>query len=543
MGIFSGISYKGKQVYSYEYIDKLREDDQKKRNPYKVIAQKGGQENILKSNADIIIGGGSRGGGKTGALLLEGLKDYNNKDFRAIIFRREVDDLSDIIDQSSRWYSDFGTYNRSKADMTWNFNSGSILKFNYYSDPYEDFKIRMQGKQYAYIGVDEITHMEYNKFKYLITINRNAYRIKNRFIGTCNPDPDSWVAKFIDWWIGEDGLPIKERDGVVRYCFMDGDEVQDIYWGDTKEEVYEQCRDIIDKYWLDSYSIYGSPADLFVKSVTFIEAKLADNIQLLRSDPTYLANLAGQSEEQRARDLEGNWHFKTVGDDMIKMKDMENFFDNPQQLGDGVRRVSLDAAFDGGDNLVMILWVGWHIKDLFVCRKNSKDTVNVVKSKLNEWKVNEENFTYDLNGIGQIFKGYFKSAVPFNNRESVANEDKGLYDTLKSQAAYLFAKKLIDKEISIEPHLLEYRFNAGKNRNVHLRQILMDERKAIKANTTAWDKGFSLIKKADMKKLVGHSPDFIEAMLMRMIFEIKKKKNTGKPKWGVRYLNTNHVYY
>lgn len=543
MNIFSGISYKGKQVYSYEYIDKLREDDQKKRNPYKVIAQKGGQENILKSNADIIIGGGSRGGGKTGALLLEGLKDYNNKDFRAIIFRREVDDLSDIIDQSSRWYSDFGTYNRSKADMTWNFNSGSILKFNYYSDPYEDFKIRMQGKQYAYIGVDEITHMEYNKFKYLITINRNAYRIKNRFIGTCNPDPDSWVAKFIDWWIGEDGLPIKERDGVVRYCFMDGDEVQDIYWGDTKEEVYEQCRDIIDKYWLDSYSIYGSPADLFVKSVTFIEAKLADNIQLLRSDPTYLANLAGQSEEQRARDLEGNWHFKTVGDDMIKMKDMENFFDNPQQLGDGVRRVSLDAAFDGGDNLVMILWVGWHIKDLFVCRKNSKDTVNVVKSKLNEWKVNEENFTYDLNGIGQIFKGYFKSAVPFNNRESVANEDKGLYDTLKSQAAYLFAKKLIDKEISIEPHLLEYRFNAGKNRNVHLRQILMDERKAIKANTTAWDKGFSLIKKADMKKLVGHSPDFIEAMLMRMIFEIKKKKNTGKPKWGVRYLNTNHAYY
>lgn len=543
MGIFSGISYKGKQVYSYEYIDKLRKDDQKKRNPYKIIAQRGGQENMLSSGADIIFGGGSRGGSKSFSLLLEALKDYSNKNFKAMILRHEIDDLSDLIDTSNSIYGDFGTYNRSKADMTWNFNSGASLKFNYYSDSYEEFKVRMQGKQYAYIGIDEITHMEYNKFKYLLTINRNAFGIRNRMWCTSNPDPDSWVAKFIDWWIGEDGLPIKERDGVVRYCFMDGDEVQDIYWGDTKEEVYEQCRDIIDKYWLDSYAVYGSPADLFVKSVTFIEAKLADNIQLLRSDPTYLANLAGQSEEQRARDLEGNWHFKTVGDDMIKMKDMENFFDNPQQLGDGVRRVSLDAAFDGGDNLVMILWVGWHIKDLFVCRKNSKDTVNVVKSKLNEWKVNEENFTYDLNGIGQIFKGYFKSAVPFNNRESVANEDKGLYDTLKSQAAYLFAKKLIDREISIEPHLLEYRFNAGKNRNVRLRQILMDERKAIKANTTAWDKGFSLIKKADMKKLVGHSPDFIEAMLMRMIFEIKKKKNTGKPKWGVRYLNTNHAYY
>ena len=27
-----------------------------------------------------------------------------------------------------------------------------------------------------------------------------------------------------------------------------------------------------------------------------------------------------------------------------------------------------------------------------------------------------------------------------------------------------------------------------------------------------------------MKKLVGHSPDFIEALLMRMIFEIKHKR-------------------
>ena len=220
---------------------------------------------------------------------------------------------------------------------------------------------------------------------------------------------------------------------------------------------------------------------------------------------------------------------------------MENFFNNAQQLGDGVRRVSLDAAFDGGDNLVMWLWEGWHLKDLFVCRRDSKDTVDVVKAKLKEWRVLEENFTYDLNGIGQVFKGFFKNAMPFNNRESVAPEDKGLYDTIKSQSAYLFAKKIINKEISIEPYLLDLRFNAGKNKSVHLRQILMDERKAIKANTQAWDKGFTLIKKADMKKLVGHSPDFIEAMLMRMIFEIKKKKS-GRPKWNTRYINPQTIY-
>ena len=224
-----------------------------------------------------------------------------------MILRKEVDDLANIIDESRKIFQDFGEYNKSKSDMTWNLHSGGSIKFNYYSDNYEDFKIRFQGKQFSYIGIDEITHIEYNKFKYLLTCNRNAYRIRNRFWGTCNPDPDSWVAKFIDWWIGEDGFPIPERNGVVRYCFMDGDDVSTIYWGNTRQEVYEQCKEIIDRHWKPSYNQYGTPQELFIKSVTFIEAKLADNKKLMKADPTYLSNLVNQDEEQRARDLDANW--------------------------------------------------------------------------------------------------------------------------------------------------------------------------------------------------------------------------------------------
>ncbi len=38
----------------------------------------------------------------------------------------------------------------------------------------------------------------------------------------------------------------------------------------------------------------------------------------MSSDPTYLANLVNQSDEQRARDLDGNWKYKAAGDDIIK---------------------------------------------------------------------------------------------------------------------------------------------------------------------------------------------------------------------------------
>ncbi len=518
----------GEEVLSYEQIQAFRAEDKKTPNPYKIIAQHGGQENMLATTADILIGGGSRGGSKSFTLLMEALNDINNKNFRAILLRHEIDDLSDLVETSDMLYHDFGEYNKSKNDMRWNLYKGGFLKFSYHSDPIEDFKKRFQGKQYAYIGIDEITHMDYAKFKYLITCNRNAFRIRNRIIGTCNPDPDSWVAKFIDWWIGEDGYPIPERNGIIRYCFMDGEDPSMIYWGDTRQEVYDQCRNIIDRYWREEYRQYGTPQEIFIKSATFVEARLADNVKLIASDPNYVANLASQSEEQRARDLDGNWKYKVAGDDIIKLIHMEKLFSNAFQYGDNVRRVSCDAAFDGGDSLVMWLWEGWHIRDVFVCGLDSKKTVNVVKAKLEEWGVHENNFTYDLNGLGQIFKGFFPNAVPFNNKAAVEEKFKYIYPNLKSQAAYMFAQKVINAEISIESTLLTRKFSGKRFKDMPLKDILNRERKAIRKDENNENNGWSIIKKAIMKSIVGHSPDFIEALLMRMIFEIRHKRGQFK---------------
>lgn len=129
---------------------------------------------------------------------------------------------------------------------------------------------------------------------------------------------------------------------------------------------------------------------MFVKSVTFIKGKLEENIALIKSDPNYLANLAQQDEEQRARDLEGNWNFKAAGDDILKIEDMEKFFSNTAQYGDGRRRASCDIAYDGGDNLVLWLWIGNHIEDVFVSRADSKRTEELVSFKLRDWGVLEK---------------------------------------------------------------------------------------------------------------------------------------------------------
>lgn len=530
----TGIYFNGEEVLSYDEVDALRRKDENAVNSKRIYAQRGCQEKFLGTNADITIFGGSRGGGKTFALLVEPLKDVMNPFLNAIILREEKDDLENIVNESTKLYTQFGKYNKSKDDMTWNFDSGAKMHFGIYSQDLISFKKKYQGKQYAYIGIDEITHIPYPKFKYLMTDNRNANGIRNRLFGTCNPDPDSWVRKFIDWWIGEDGFPIDERDGVIRYCFMEGSTPTSIIWGDSPEEVYAQCRSTIDSLWKKEYEKLGfNKLTMFIKSVTFIYGKLEENLKLITSDPNYVANLAQQDSTQRARDLGGNWDVRAGGDELLTLEHMERFFKNPSLAslpGSPGRRASADIAFTGGDSLVMWLWVGWHIQDVFVCRNDPKTTVSLVKNKLREWGVRDENFTYDLNGLGQMFKGFFPQAVPFNNMGAAlprTNEEKkvirDLFGNLKSECAYMFVQKVRDGLISINPSLLELKFSGDGFDRMPLKQILQKERKALRQDEDSADRAFCLIKKRQMKLYVGHSPDYIEAMLMVMIFELKVK--------------------
>lgn len=470
---------------------------------------------------------------KSFSSLMEVLYDIKNPDFHAVILRNEKDDLQSLVTDSYKLFSQFGTYNKSQNDMTWNFDNGGWLKFSYYAGAYQDFKTRFQGRQYAYICIDEGTQCPYKKFKYLLTNNRNAAHIRNRFWITCNPDPESWVRKFIDWWVDDDGYIDMERNGKIRYCFMDGDTPDSIYWGDTREEVYEQCKGIIDKLWKDEYEGLGySKLEMFIKSATFIRADVSENIKLITTDASYIANLAQQDEEQRQRDLGANWNWKSAGDDMVKAEDLAAIFDNAIQLGDGIRRASADIAFTGGDNFVMWLWEGNHCKDLIVLRLNAKTLVSVVKTKLEEWGVEECNFTYDMQGIGQYFKGFFPEAVPFNNQAAPIaqnrHEEEGikyLYKDLKSQCAFLFYEAIKNKTISIDSDLLDRKYSGSGFEKVPLRQILQKERKSLRRDEESHDRGFKLLPKKIAKRYVGHSPDFWESWFYVMIFQVYKKKH------------------
>jgi len=516
----------GHKVFSYEYIEHLRSLNQ----PHKyIIPQAGGQERALSSSADIIFYGGKRGGGKSFALVDEAVKDIRNPNFVSYILRKEKDDFKTLIETANNLYPPFGEYNRAQNDMAWRLNNGGSISFRYFKDSsYEEFKDRFQGREIPYIGIDEVTQMPYKYFKYLLTCNRNSKNIRNRIFATCNPDPYSWVAEFIDWWIGEDGIALPERSGKSRFCFMDGDTVVDIIWGDTRDEAYQKARHLIDKYWKDEFYEFTTPQDMFIKEVTFIIGELTENKILLKSDPSYMASLSQQDEEQRSRDLDGNWKFKEVGTDLITRTQMDLFFNNSPQDFNGERYLTCDPALEGGDNCVFWYWEGFHIKEVEVAKVDSKSLIEKTEHLLKRFKVPEENFAYDNNGLGQIFGGYFPRAVKFNNNGTPTSGDRTLYNNYKSECAYYLVQKFRDKEISIERSLLERRFDVKRHRGLTLKDILMKEKKAIRRVDATVDKCWTLITKQEMKRTLGWSPDFMESMITRMAFGYNGKKKEVK---------------
>lgn len=255
--------------------------------------QPGPQEMFLSTPADIAIYGGAAGGGKTFALLLEGVRHINNPKFGAVIFRRQS---IQITQEGGLWDSSFEVYGGLKGAVPktsprrhWRFRAGARVGFAHI-DGDKDLR-NWQGSQIALIGFDELTHFNKKQFFYMLSRNRSACGVKPYVRATCNPDADSWVAGFIEWWIDQrTGYPIAERSGKIRYMARAHD---DIVWGDSREQLIEKGIDPID-----------------IKSVTFIASTIQDNKILLENDPGYLANLNALPLVERERLLNGNWKIK-----------------------------------------------------------------------------------------------------------------------------------------------------------------------------------------------------------------------------------------
>lgn len=311
--------------------------------------QPGFQSTFASSTADITIGGGAAGCGKSrGAIVCAG-RFFGTPNYSAVFFRRttvQIKNPGGLWDEARKVYPFLGA-KPNLQELEWRWPLNAKVKFAHLE--HESTCDNWQGAQSPLFVFDELTHFTAYMFWYFLSRNRSECGVRPHILATCNPDADSWVAELIAWWIEQDerheryGLPIPARAGKKRYFMRLG---ENFIWGDSRRDVLKDKAAVaaIELARKASGQDWRSACVTMIKSLAFVPGKLEENRILEQANPEYRGNLMAMTRVERERLLNGNWKVRAQAGDYFRRSEVTILDDRPTDVMQWVRRWDFAAT-------------------------------------------------------------------------------------------------------------------------------------------------------------------------------------------------------
>jgi phage terminase large subunit len=308
--------------------------------------------------------------------------------------------------------------------------------------------------------------------------NNSKYKLKKKIFMTCNPKQNWAKTKFYD----------KHVKGLLKI------ENNTLMANGRKpvQRIYLNCL-VVENPFIDQDYIDG------------LMAKALDH------KPTY------------ERLFKGNWDYEENPYQLAEQEMIDTIFEN-DQVREGKTYLTADVARQGSDKAVIMAWSGWIIKEIITYDKSSiPDIVHAIKYLRNKYRIPRTRCIADGDGVGGGVIDY-ANIKEFRNggRPIKSGKDTPNYRNLQIQCLYLLAEKINEGGIWINADIEN---KVKEDIKVELAQIqsVPNKRDDNKLDCKA---------KGDIKSDIGRSPDYRDAIFMRMFFELKSSFANLTTNWS-----------
>ena len=512
----------------------------------------GNQKYAIRSNADFVALAGPTGSGKTYALYYAPIEYLAmNDNAKMVCFMRNVADfwgagkvndtlkqMYPLVDRSVKKqpHDPIGEIIRRQEDMGLKLYNGSELKFQQLDNenPVVIDKIA-KGLQAKKLIFDES-----NKFLWR-TITTFMPRLRSDSAGKAqiflaqNPERECFMRKICGkgehggGWINDDGTVDKSMDGVVMFFYMHEGDMDKMFWGRTKKEVYEKAKDFIDLRMKDDPDMTYED---FILSMVFFTFDIRDNKKMLAKNKSYRGMTANSATA--ASSYANNWNYsitdeENTSEDILNVEistfDIERMF-RPLQIPAGSeiikRRMTMDMATTGFDNLIFKYWelwshYGWICRDFKYSTSNSnRDAVIMAIDFRDKHNLQEKEMIIDVQGFGYL-EECFPKAVSISGAKAPTNRSKAQFRTFKDEMGHIAMEMIQSGLIHYEHSLANAHYNhknMKRDGGTTLLKHMVFESRIFQFDKTPNGR-LEMMPKEKMKTILkGMSPDLFDNVIL-----------------------------
>lgn len=265
-------------------------------------------------------------------------------------------------------------------------------------------------------------------------------------------------------------------------------------------------------FLFDTYKLFAEKA--LPNDVAFVPALPTDNPHIPKE---YIDNLyKSLSPSQAKRLLHGQWEFESTNN-LFKYDKILNAINSTDSPPVGARYLACDVAIGGDDHTCLLLCVtdshSYYVSILtYTQGLDANGLFSEIKKQQHVYNINNYRTAFDADGVGGYLRSFLPAGSPYRAGAKASREN---FSNKRSECLFFLAKLFDEQCITI-------RCSSSEGQQL-LRELSVVEETIGKKGIEKLD----CTPKADIKALIGNSPDILDALTIAMSFFVEQE-GTGK---------------